>query len=67
LFQEANESIIDGYINRVIDENPAEVERYRNGDKQLIGFFMGKLMKVSGGKADPKKSNGLLRSTLDAL
>jgi aspartyl-tRNA(Asn)/glutamyl-tRNA(Gln) amidotransferase subunit B len=67
LFQEANESIIDGYIKRVIEENPAEVERYRNGDKQLIGFFMGKLMKVSGGKADPKKSNGLLRSTLDAL
>ena len=67
LFQEANQSIIQDYIQQVIDKNPSEVQRYINGDKQLIGFFMGQLMKVSAGKADPKKANGLLRSTLDAL
>ena len=67
LFQEANQSIIQDYIQQVIDGNPSEIQRYINGDKQLIGFFMGQLMKVSAGKADPKKANGLLRSTLDAL
>jgi aspartyl-tRNA(Asn)/glutamyl-tRNA(Gln) amidotransferase subunit B len=42
------------------------VARYRAGEKQLIGFFMGQLMKVSGGKADPKVSNQMLRKNLDA-
>jgi aspartyl-tRNA(Asn)/glutamyl-tRNA(Gln) amidotransferase subunit B len=41
------------------------VERYRNGEKQLIGFFMGQLMKVSQGKADPKTGNALLRKLLE--
>lgn len=67
VFQEANTDVIDNYINQVIEENKSEIERYRNGEKQLIGFFMGQLMKVSAGKADPKKANGLLRTKLDSL
>ena len=46
--------------------NPDEVARYKAGEKQLTGFFMGQLMKVSQGKADPKLANGLLRQMLDA-
>jgi aspartyl-tRNA(Asn)/glutamyl-tRNA(Gln) amidotransferase subunit B len=66
LIQSSDSSVIEGFIAQVIEQNSAEVERYRNGEKQLIGFFMGQLMKVSGGKADPKASNALLRQKLEA-
>lgn len=65
LIQDSNEDSLLGYIETVKTNNPAEVERYKNGEKQLIGFFMGQLMKVSNGKADPKQSNQLLRKKLD--
>jgi aspartyl-tRNA(Asn)/glutamyl-tRNA(Gln) amidotransferase subunit B len=65
LIQDSSEDAVIGFINEVIRQNPAEVERYRNGEKQLTGFFMGQLMKVSGGKADPKMANALLRKTLE--
>ncbi len=65
LIQESNESSIKAYIEEVISKNPNEVERYRNGEKQLVGFFMGQLMKVSQGKADPKQSNQLMREMLE--
>jgi aspartyl-tRNA(Asn)/glutamyl-tRNA(Gln) amidotransferase subunit B len=66
LIQSSDQSVILGYIDQVIAQNTAEVERYRNGEKQLIGFLMGQLMKVSGGKADPKAANALLRQKLEA-
>lgn len=67
LIQESDEGSLKGYIQQVIDENPTEIARYVAGEKQLIGLFMGKLMKVSGGKADPKQANQLMRTMLDAL
>ncbi len=66
LIQSSDQSVILGYIDQVIAQNTTEVERYRNGEKQLIGFLMGQLMKVSGGKADPKAANALLRQKLEA-
>lgn len=66
LIQESDEGSLRGYIEQVMELNPAEVARYKNGEKQLIGFFMGQLMKVSQGKADPKQSNQLMRAMLDA-
>lgn len=66
LIQSSDSNVIEGYIAQVIELNPNEVGRYKNGEKQLIGFFMGQLMKVSGGKADPKASNALLRQKLEA-
>jgi aspartyl-tRNA(Asn)/glutamyl-tRNA(Gln) amidotransferase subunit B len=66
LIQSSDQSFILGYIDQVIAQNTTEVERYRNGEKQLIGFLMGQLMKVSGGKADPKAANALLRQKLEA-
>ena len=66
LIQDSNEDAILGFINEVIAQHPAEVVRYRNGEKQLVGFFMGQLMKVSKGKADPKTANALMRQTLEA-
>jgi len=65
LIQESGADAIEGYINQVFEENPNEVERYKNGEKQLTGFLMGQLMKLSKGKADPKKSSKLLREMLE--
>jgi aspartyl-tRNA(Asn)/glutamyl-tRNA(Gln) amidotransferase subunit B len=65
LIQDSSEDTLKGFILQVFEENQAEVERYRNGEKQLTGFFMGKLMKVSNGKADPKIANKLLRELLE--
>lgn len=65
LVQDSDEGTILAFIQQVIDENPSEVNRYKNGEKQLTGFFMGQLMKVSKGKADPKSANSLLRSKLE--
>lgn len=66
LIQDSSEDTLKAFILQVFEENQAEVERYRNGEKQLTGFFMGKLMKVSNGKADPKIANKLLRELLEA-
>lgn len=65
LLQDSNEANIKEFIEEVIRQNPNEAERYKNGEKQLIGFFMGQLMKVSQGKADPKASNQLMRNILE--
>ncbi len=67
IIQQSDDSAIQQFIQEVIDANPAEVERYKSGDKKLLGFFMGQLMRVSKGKADPKKSNQLIKNSLDAL
>ncbi len=67
LIQDSNEDSIMNYILEVIKQNPNEVERYKNGEKQLTGFLMGQLMKLSKGKADPKASNQLMRDQLEKL
>lgn len=67
LIQESNEDSILEFIEKVIKQHPSEIERYTNGEKQLMGFLMGQLMKISRGKADPKAANQLLRQTLDKL
>jgi aspartyl-tRNA(Asn)/glutamyl-tRNA(Gln) amidotransferase subunit B len=65
LIQDSDEGSIKGFIEEVIKQHPSEVKRYRGGEKQLVGFFMGQLMKVSRGKADPKAANKLMREMLE--
>lgn len=65
MIQDSNEDALLGFINEVIKQHPSEIERYRNGEKQLVGFLMGQMMKISKGKADPKAANELMRKTLD--
>ena len=47
-----------GFLEPIVDEiirnNPDEVQRYKDGKKQLMGFFVGQVMKASKGKANPK-------------
>jgi aspartyl-tRNA(Asn)/glutamyl-tRNA(Gln) amidotransferase subunit B len=57
-----------GAIERVIDEvlasNPGQLADYRAGKDKLFGFFVGQVMKATGGKANPAQLNELLRKKL---
>jgi aspartyl-tRNA(Asn)/glutamyl-tRNA(Gln) amidotransferase subunit B len=55
LIQVSDTGFIEPIIDEVIDQNPDEVKRFREGKKQLIGFFIGKVMQRSKGKANPKQ------------
>jgi aspartyl-tRNA(Asn)/glutamyl-tRNA(Gln) amidotransferase subunit B len=66
LIQTTDNHAVEAAIKHVLDANPAEVLRYKNGEKQLIGFFMGQFMKASGGKVDPKTANQALRNALES-
>jgi aspartyl-tRNA(Asn)/glutamyl-tRNA(Gln) amidotransferase subunit B len=58
-----------GAIEKVIDEviaaNPKQLADYRSGKDKLFGFFVGQVMKVSGGKANPAQVNDLLKRKLE--
>ncbi|RYU83277.1 Asp-tRNA(Asn)/Glu-tRNA(Gln) amidotransferase subunit GatB [Hymenobacter persicinus] len=66
LLQQSDAGALEAMVQQVLDANPAKVEEYRAGKKSLTGMFMGELMKLTGGKADPKLANQLLRHKLDA-
>lgn len=51
-------------IANTLIENVKEVERYKNGEKQLLGFFVGQVMRETGGRADPREVNQLLTKKL---
>jgi aspartyl-tRNA(Asn)/glutamyl-tRNA(Gln) amidotransferase subunit B len=57
--------VIEAAIDKVIAANPSELEKYRGGKKNLLGFFVGQVMKATGGKADPKLTNQLLQKKLE--
>ncbi len=64
LAQITDENKIRLIIDRLTEENPKEVERYRNGDTKLLGFFVGQVMKATRGQADPAIVNGMLEESL---
>lgn len=56
---------INAMIASILEKHPAKVKAYQGGKKNLIGMFMGELMKESKGGVDPKKANELLRDALE--
>lgn len=64
LAQIDNDDDIVAFVEQVIAENPSEVEAYRGGKDRLIGFFVGQVMKLSKGKANPQTINKLLKERL---
>ena len=58
---------VAGYVDEVIKNNPKEVEQYLKGKEKLIGFFVGQVMKSTGGKADPNAVNKAVREKLEAF
>jgi aspartyl-tRNA(Asn)/glutamyl-tRNA(Gln) amidotransferase subunit B len=67
LIQESNGSALQEYIDQVLQKNPQKVAEYKAGKTSLVGMFMGEIMKLTKGKADPKETNKLLQETLKAL
>ena len=65
LKQISNEDDIGELIERVIRENPKQLEQYRNGKEKLFGFFVGQVMKTTEGSADPKVVNKILKEKLN--
>ena len=65
LIQESNTDALQDLVNQVIAKYPEKVTEYKNGKVTLVGLFMGEVMKLSGGKADPKITSKLVKETLD--
>ncbi|WP_449420423.1 Asp-tRNA(Asn)/Glu-tRNA(Gln) amidotransferase subunit GatB [Phormidium nigroviride] len=62
--QISDTATLEAAIDRVIAENPKELEQYRSGKTKLLGFFVGQVMKQTEGRADPKLTNQLLNKKL---
>jgi aspartyl-tRNA(Asn)/glutamyl-tRNA(Gln) amidotransferase subunit B len=62
----ADTAELDPVIDRIIEANPAQAEQYRSGKQGLLGFFVGQVMKETGGKADPRVVNDLVKQRLRA-
>ena len=60
LLQVADDAALDEWIDRVLAEHPVEAQRYLRGEKKLQGVLVGHVMKVSKGRADPRRVNQLL-------
>jgi aspartyl-tRNA(Asn)/glutamyl-tRNA(Gln) amidotransferase subunit B len=66
LGQISDTAALETAIAEVIAANPTELAQYRGGKTKLLGFFVGQVMKKTGGRADPKLTNQLLTAKLNA-
>ncbi|HET6675662.1 MAG TPA: Asp-tRNA(Asn)/Glu-tRNA(Gln) amidotransferase subunit GatB [Nitrospiraceae bacterium] len=66
LTQVSDEAALESIIDDVLGKNGTQVEQYKAGKEQVLGFFVGQVMKASGGKANPGKVNDLLKKKLIA-
>jgi aspartyl-tRNA(Asn)/glutamyl-tRNA(Gln) amidotransferase subunit B len=66
LVQVSDSDFIEPIVDDVIDEHPDEVERYKDGKKGLIGFFIGQVMQRSQGKANPELVRELVSERLES-
>jgi aspartyl-tRNA(Asn)/glutamyl-tRNA(Gln) amidotransferase subunit B len=64
LQQKSDPKELEGIIDKVISANQDKVEQYKSGKDKLFGFFVGQVMKVSGGKANPQLVNDILKKKL---
>lgn len=63
--QESNSDALQEWVDTAVTKYPEKVAEYKGGKKGLIGLFMGEVMKLSQGKADPKLANQLVREALE--
>ena len=64
LTQISDEGALGKIIEEVLGKNPGQVAQFKEGKQQVLGFLVGQVMKVSGGKANPAKVNELLKKKL---
>ncbi len=62
--QISDEAELENIVAGILEKHPEEISRYKGGDQKLIGFFVGQVMKVTQGKANPKVVNEILRKEL---
>ena len=55
---------LNALIDAIVAEHPQQAEQFRAGRDKLLGFFVGQVMKATGGKANPRQVNELLREAL---
>ena len=63
--QESDSNALQEWVDAAVTKHPEKVAEYKGGKKGLIGLFMGEVMKLSRGKADPKLANQLVREALE--
>jgi len=66
LIQDSSSDNLLPFIEATLAKYPEKVAEYKNGKKGLLGMFMGEIMKLSQGKADPKTTTKLLEEALNA-
>jgi aspartyl-tRNA(Asn)/glutamyl-tRNA(Gln) amidotransferase subunit B len=64
LVQVSDQGALTAWVDEVLAAYPGEVARYQGGERKLLGFFVGQVMKRSQGKADPKGVQPLLQARL---
>jgi aspartyl-tRNA(Asn)/glutamyl-tRNA(Gln) amidotransferase subunit B len=65
LVQESSEDLIMKHVLEALDKYPDKIAAYHKGKKGLTGLFMGEVMKLSGGRADPARANKLIIRELE--
>lgn len=65
LVQVGDSDELSDWIQQAMESYPDKVAEYRGGKKGILGLFMGEVMRLSGGKADPKKTNAMIREALE--
>ena len=65
LKQISDSGAIEKLVDDVLVQNPEQVDQFRGGNEKVIGFFVGQIMKASGGKANPRQVNDILRKKLN--
>ncbi|MDA7747715.1 Asp-tRNA(Asn)/Glu-tRNA(Gln) amidotransferase GatCAB subunit B, partial [Gammaproteobacteria bacterium] len=64
LVQIQDESLLENIAKKIIEDNPAQVNAYKEGKDRLFGFFVGQVMKETQGKANPQSVNEILKKLL---
>lgn len=64
LSQISDEGAIKELVQKIVDAHPNEVEAYKNGKTNLLGFFVGQVMKETKGRANPKTVNQLIKEII---
>lgn len=64
LKQISDSTEIEPIVDRILSENPSQVTQYREGKSKMLGYFVGLVMKETGGKANPALVNELLKNKL---
>ncbi len=64
LKQQSDPKELEKIITKVLENNSDKVSQYKSGKEKLYGFFVGEIMKISSGKANPKLVNDILKQKL---